>query len=262
MIKHKIIFGMIVVSMSLFLVNIINVQASEYSQIIEQVCNECTICPDGFECINFPNIGSRCAEPDPCSYYQCSLNTECNILKKEIAMICSDGRNVGAVPRLICECVGPECPDTGGEIGISYNVEIGEVEIIKGSKKTLIGVTLRTAPGYDGILDTPVASAKLSKEVVIEDSKLLMKTSIGKKIINIMPEDAIAVSGTPDQESIQEIELKEEVNKPIYLVRGTKRAKLFFFIPVSMKIESKIDAEAGKILTIKKPWWSFLAWQK
>ena len=36
-----------------------------------------------------------------------------------------------------------------------------------------------------------------------------MKTSVGKEVINVMPEEAIAVSETP--KSVQKIELKESV---------------------------------------------------
>lgn len=44
-----------------------------------------------------------------------------------------------------------------------------------------------------------------------------------------------------------------------YTVTGYRNAKLFFFIPVSLKTELKINAANGNIKQIKKPWWAFLA---
>lgn len=256
--KNKIAFGTIVL-LSLFLVNIVNAQVSEYPQITEQTCNACTFCPEGLECINFPGVGSRCAEPNPCSYYQCPSNTECNVLRAAMAQVCSDGRNVGVTPRVNCQCVGPDCPDMGRGTGISYDAKTGKVEIIKGDKTETIEITIRTAPGYNGILETPVISAESSKELVIEESKLFMETSSGREVINILPEDAVAASETPQMASVKSIELREESQKPIYSVKGVKQARLFFIIPVSMEIETKVDAETSNVISVNKPWWSFLA---
>ncbi len=222
-------------------------------------CDSCNPCAEGLECISFPGIGSRCAQSNPCSYYPCPPNTECNVLRTAMAQVCPDGRNVGVVPRVNCQCVGPDCPVADGETGISYDAKTGKVEIIKGAKKVSTEITIRTAPGYKGILETPIVSAKFSKELVIEESKLLMRTSAGRKTINILPEDAVAVSATPKIEMVKAIELGEESQKPVYSVVGTKQARIFFIIPVSMEVTTKINAETGNVISVNKPWWSFLA---
>ena len=274
MVKNKIVFGTIVVLLSLFLVNIVNAQVSAYPQITEQTCNACTLCEEGLTCISFPEIGSRCAEPNPCSYYQCPSNTECSTFILMMAQICPDGTTAGDVPRVKCQYGGLYSPDTGGETGItggetgitggetgiSYDIKTGKVEIIKYAKKVLTEITIRTAQGYNGILETPIVSAKLSKELVIEDSELLMKTSAGRKIINILPEDAVAVSETPKIEMVKAIKLGEESQKPVYSVMGTKQARIFFLIPVTLEIKTKVSAETGEVISVNKPWWSFLAW--
>ena len=112
--------------------------------------------------------------------------------------------------------------------------------------------------GNKGILETSDTSTKFTGELFIEEYKLLMKTSIGDKPINILPGDAIKVSGTPNKAEVNEIELKEELQKPIYQIKGSKQTKLLFIIPISMKVETKVDAELGNVISVEKPWWSFL----
>ncbi|MFA4955045.1 MAG: hypothetical protein WC641_07085 [Patescibacteria group bacterium] len=57
--------------------------------------------------------------------------------------------------------------------------------------------------------------------------------------------------------TVETIELDSE--KQQYSVVGWRNAKLFFFIPVSVRLEIKINAADGSIQSIKKPWWNFLA---
>ncbi|MDZ4230054.1 MAG: hypothetical protein U1C53_02855, partial [Candidatus Veblenbacteria bacterium] len=54
-------------------------------------------------------------------------------------------------------------------------------------------------------------------------------------------------------------ELKVEEQHPVYTIQGTRAAKLLFFIPVSVKTVAKINATSGGVVSIQKPWWSFLA---
>jgi len=77
--------------------------------------------------------------------------------------------------------------------------------------------------------------------------------------INILPDDAKAkgIEETPD---IKKVELKSEGENPVYSVIGTKQVRIFFIIPVSMEVETKIDAETGNKIAVNKPWWSFLVW--
>ena len=264
--KTKIVFGSMIILSSLFLINTVSAQVSEYTQITEQTCNACTVCPEGLECINFPGVGSRCAEPDPCSYYQCPPNTECNVLRTAMAQVCPDGRNVGVTPKVNCQGVGSDYPDMGGKTGVSYDTRTDEV-IIGGQFQ---GVSIKsdkpiTSEGYDGYAsgDTITIGAtpiKLGSELRVEESKLFMETSAGEKAINILPEDAVAAVATPKMESVEVVELREESQQPIYSVKGVIQTKLFLMIPVSMVIETSVSAETGEIISVHKPWWSFLVW--
>lgn len=105
-------------------------------------------------------------------------------------------------------------------------------------------------------IDNVIAITK--KKIEIKDSNLYLETSAGLKQVKILPKQAsIAFSEITE---VKEIELKQEAAKPVYAVKGTKKAKLLFIFPVTVKIETKIDAENGEIIAVKKPWWSFLAW--
>lgn len=108
-----------------------------------------------------------------------------------------------------------------------------------------------------GVIETTASSAEYYGKLEIKESKIIMETSAGKKQI-IMPESAVEYSAA-SKEEVKKIELKEKLQKPVYSVSAVKQAKLLFFIPVSMDIETDVDAETGKIISVNKPWWGFLA---
>ncbi|MBU1051028.1 MAG: hypothetical protein KJ718_00535 [Nanoarchaeota archaeon] len=83
-----------------------------------------------------------------------------------------------------------------------------------------------------------------------------MQTSTGTKEIKVMPEEISEILGTS---TIEITELKEESEKAVYSVTGTKKARIVAIFPVDMKIQAKVSAETGEIPSIEKPWWSFLA---
>ncbi len=136
------------------------------------------------------------------------------------------------------------------------------IRVVKPDERAAsINVSLRKTAGENtGILETTAAQAEYSNEMVVENSRVFMKTSAGKKQVNVLPEDAIKVSETPDKKSIKKIELREELQKPVYSVRGTKQSRLLFIVPVSIEVETTIDAETSDVISVNKPWWSFLAW--
>lgn len=247
--KQKILLTLIL--LSVFLVPIVNAQISEYPQITDQWCDAMNPCPEGLECFSFSGIGLRCAQPNPCSYFDCPENTQCGVAESYPAQV-------------MCQCVGPECPATSGdEDTVSYDLLTQTViHVIKPDEQTVShNISLwKTTDENRGILETTAAQSEYSNELVVENSKLLMKTSAGKKQINVLPEEAIGVSETPSKEVVKKIELKEESQKPIYSVKGIKQARLLFLIPVSMEVETKVDAEIGNVISVNKPWWSFLAW--
>ncbi|MBR9680158.1 MAG: hypothetical protein GOU99_03860 [Candidatus Altiarchaeota archaeon] len=58
-----------------------------YDLITNQTCDALNPCPAWQECYQFPGIGLRCAEPDPCSYYGCPQGKQCLLLESYPAQI-------------------------------------------------------------------------------------------------------------------------------------------------------------------------------
>jgi len=76
--------------------------------------------------------------------------------------------------------------------------------------------------------------------------------------VKITPKEAL--SKTTEITIVREIELREEATKLIYFIKGIKQARLLFIIPISLEVEIKVDAETGNVISINKPWWSFLTY--
>lgn len=147
-----------------------------------------------------------------------------------------------------CTCSGDvtTCPVEG--------VEPIEAKISSGSETKTVSIE-KVPSGLS--LQSEKATAITTEKFVIEGNKLFLKTSTGNKEIKILPEEASSKATAATE--VNTIELREESQQPIYSVKGTKQAKLFFIIPVSMQIETKVSAESGNVISVKKPWWSFLA---
>lgn len=158
--------------------------------------------------------------------------------------------------------MGAICP-TLEEKGISFpiinsgNVSLtGENPITQDSK---INVTIqKQVDGAIGIISGGVTVSTFEK-ITVENSKLFVGEE-GKSIeINILPKEAGEVAlDSKEFTTVLDAELKMEEEKPIYSIEGTKEVKLLFFIPMNIKSTAKIDATNGDIVSIQKPWWSFL----
>ena len=59
------------------------------------------------------------------------------------------------------------------------------------------------------------------------------------------------------------VELKQvgsgNETKAAYVLQTEKRARLLGFIPVFMNVQAQVDSTDGVVLSVNKPWWSFLA---
>lgn len=97
--------------------------------------------------------------------------------------------------------------------------------------------------------------ATTMKPLTIDNSSLLMSTSSGYKEVKIMPDTVGEKAGLI---SVENIELKEFNNKPVYQVKGTRESKLLWFIPVDMDVTIHLDAGTGAEEKIERPWWGFL----
>ncbi|MCD6528344.1 DUF333 domain-containing protein [bacterium] len=90
-----------------------------------------------------------------------------------------------------------------------------------------------------------------------KNNELKIKTPEKEIKINALPNKAVEIA-QKEVSKVTSTELKTENNNPIYEVKGEKEGKLLFVFPIKLKLSLKIDAKEGKILKIKRPWWSFL----
>lgn len=104
-----------------------------------------------------------------------------------------------------------------------------------------------------------------------DETKLTVELSNGKKSqIKIMPEVASGIAierlrlKVCSAENNCTIELKEvgagETTKPVYEVDSEKEYRILWLFKIKANVKAEIDAENGNVISIKKPWWSFLAW--
>ncbi len=98
-----------------------------------------------------------------------------------------------------------------------------------------------------GYFLTNVEILKVGVPTVEEDEESAIKSS--KEVSDMLVE----------QKQLKTVEdIKLDSDKKQYSATGYRNAKLLFFIPISLKVELKIDALTGDIKQINKPWWGFL----
>ncbi len=104
-----------------------------------------------------------------------------------------------------------------------------------------------------------IESLEIKSEMTLveKDYKIYVQTSNGEREIRVIPSDAIAKAKKID--NVESISIEEYKGMPVYSIYGTKKALLFFVIPLTAEVNQKINLEDGKIVQTKKPWWSFLA---
>jgi hypothetical protein len=101
-------------------------------------------------------------------------------------------------------------------------------------------------------------SAKTELPITIEEKTIKVATPKQEIEINVLPAVAVnfAISKIPQE--VKEVELKVVDEKPVYEIDGMKTGKLLWIIPVSLPIQTQINAQTGETIKLAKPWWSFL----
>ena len=100
------------------------------------------------------------------------------------------------------------------------------------------------------------AVEELKSEITDDGELIIIK---GDKKFNLGNVENLLTKYVRNDEEIKEVSVGIEEDKPIYNIRKTRKAKLFGFIPIDMKVTSKIDAEKRELIEEKRPWWSFMA---
>jgi len=149
----------------------------------------------------------------------------------------------------------------GTEMLPTISVEVKTIPISPLVEKVppLVNVTIE--------IDKETKVAKIESEGVkaittetlkIEEKTLKIETPKGDIQVNVLPSVATQVAILKYPQDIKEIELKVVNEKPVYKVKGKKVGKLFWIFPIEISVQTQIDATEGKIIQVKKPWWSFL----
>jgi len=105
--------------------------------------------------------------------------------------------------------------------------------------------------------ETKKDEVKTSGQISIMDGKTYLNT----KEFKVMP-DTASEKAIENQQLNKEVTIElKDTGKPVYEINGNKEVRLFGLFRKSMSIVSEIDASTGEVLSIKKPWWSFLSAQ-
>ncbi|MFA6255073.1 MAG: thioredoxin family protein [Patescibacteria group bacterium] len=137
---------------------------------------------------------------------------------------------------------------------INVNIEEGEVKF------------------YKYIPSVPTALVESQKEaiseleietkspLIVEEDKLIIKdiaTDLAVEV-GVKPEQAVSIVSVSSKVVVEKVSLNLDKEKPVYSLELNQQAKFLGFIPIQVKTEVEISGDDGKILSFKKPWWSFL----
>ena len=113
-------------------------------------------------------------------------------------------------------------------------------------------------------------SMKINQETSDGKTKLSTQLSNGRDVeIKIMPDMAsenalerLRLKNCTEADGCS-IELKEvgegEDMKLAYEVKTQRQSKVLGLFGANMDVEAQVDAETGEVISVKKPWWAFLA---
>lgn len=153
----------------------------------------------------------------------------------------------------ICEGETTSCPAAE-----TREIIVPVVSFVSAQAVTAVPVRIEVTPNEKVLITSHAVTAVTTEKVIVEGSRLFLGLTESAKPVSILPHEVPAIAMTSENiTSISTIELKTNEQKPVYEVEGTREARLLFFIPVSVPIQTEINAIDGKIISVKKPWWSF-----
>lgn len=99
----------------------------------------------------------------------------------------------------------------------------------------------------------------------LSDIKILVTTTKpvvppdNKNLVPVIKSSSEISAMLVEQKQLNTVDdIKLSSDEQQYTVKGYRSAKLLFFIPVSVKVELKINAVNGNVEQVKKSWWVFL----
>lgn len=165
--------------------------------------------------------------------------------------------SAGTCP-LECTCTENAISCTLGEESPSADVVDSETGAGSGQteKDSSIVEITRNKEQQTMSINVGETKALTTAEVIIKERKLYVKSGETEKQVKVMPNTASEIAVERLGNLGFTIELKETGN---YELKAEKQARFLFIFPLTAKVSASIDVETGKINSITKPWWSFLA---
>ncbi len=226
-------------------------------------CGSCGTCAYGKMCNN-----SKCTDIS-LSNTSCTENWQCSnwgsCINEQQTRLCSDYNNCGTITNKPLTARGCDSSTPIEENQPSVQVQqpnisqneqsqsIIKSEVYISNKK----VTIEKNEGKSIIRAEDLQVATTLK-VVEEFSKVYIQTSSGKKVeLKMLPEEA--KNKATKIENAENLEIGEENGNVVYIISGTKQARLLFLFPIEARVEQKIDIKNGEVVSTKKPWWHIFA---
>lgn len=126
---------------------------------------------------------------------------------------------------------------------------------------------IRTAPGVISLQSRVKTDLNLTGSAE-GNGEVQAQLSNGRwATIRVMPESASATAIAQSEAHCEErncsVELKEvgkgENAVAAYDVEARQEAKVFAFIPATMKVHITVNAETGEVIEVNKPWWASIS---
>jgi len=204
-------------------------------------------CTDLNQCETFINKPSESKECEK----ECTEDWSCNdwsLCKNKIKYRdCKDKHDCGTYEEKLAT----------SQICTQEEIENSEQKTNSGLLINNISVIIeKDSEGFD-VLKVENSSVMSSLSIINESQNIYAISVNGNRQVKILPMDAVAKSGLAG-ENVETIRIDGYNGEAVYSISGFNRAKLFFIIPVHIKIEDKINVETGESVFFKKSWWSFL----
>lgn len=214
-----------------------------------------------------PNNGrghQGCNQDSDCKvkFTACNCGNECILKSQDSNIDCARVCSLSEINTSItsCACENNKCV---GKTNTS-NLDCKNLYWIDNTNKECGQKQFCGAYMYYG-LQTFDTKGECERAVNHNENKTFFNLSNGRKAeIKVMPETASAKAIERLGELGFNVTLKEvgsgNSTKAVYHLEAIKDAKILGFIKTKAKVQMDIDAENdGKVISVKKPWWSFLA---
>ncbi len=186
------------------------------------------------------------------------MNGELNSVRSRAGAHVMGEANVGAGGKMIAKGNGRMEANMGvkgksGASGTSGAAKMVMTVNMGGEKRLRVMVEGNTA-----VIEANGVKVRSMVRVRVEGNMLVSARS--GKPIRVDPVKAVQeVKSRVRAENVMDVELVDNGNGPVYVVKAEKPARLFGIIPVSVTVDAEVNAESGSVVAVQRPWWAIFA---